>query len=259
MDSAFFWISKLAWFFVAPENLLVLLVVIGTILLWKQRIKAAKRLFTFLSLIVLIIGLFPVGEWLLYPLESKYKANPKLEQVDGIIVLSGSIDATRSAMWQQTVVNDNAERILASLALVQKYPNAKLVYTGGSGKLSNQKHKGADAALKLYKEHGLNTTKMIFEREARNTSENVIFTKKLVNPKKNEKWLLITTGWHMPRSVGIFCKSDWAVIPYPVDFRSQPEKLFRIEWSFSGHLRNLSIGIKEWLGRFAYSITGKSC
>lgn len=259
MDNAFFWISKLAWFLVAPQNLLVLLLIIGTILLWKQRIKPAKRVFTFLSLIVLIIGLFPVGEWLLYPLESKYKVNPELEQVDGIIVLSGSIDATRSAMWQQTVVNGSAERVLASLALVKKYPNAKLVYTGGSGKLTDQKHKAADAALELYKEHGLDTSKIIFEREARNTSENVIFTKKLVNPTKDEKWLLVTTAWHMPRSVAIFCKSEWPVIPYPVDFRTKPEKLLRISWSFSGHLSNLNIGVKEWLGRFAYSITGKSC
>ncbi len=257
MDSVFFWVSKLTWFLVAPDNLLVLLLFIGSILLWKQRIKTAKWFFTLLSLLVLVIGLFPVGEWLLYPLESKYKANPELEQVDGIIVLGGALDASRSAMWQQTVVNGNAERVLASMALMKKFPNAKLIYTGGSASLTNQQYKGADAALQFYKEHGLDTTKIIFERES--PSENVIFTKNLVNPAKDEKWLLITSARHMPRSVAIFCKSEWAVIPYPVDFRTKPKKLFRIDWSFGGHLRNLSIGIKEWLGRIAYSVMGKSC
>ena len=259
MDSVFFWVSKLTWFLVEPDNLLVLLLFIGSILLWKQRIKTAKWFFTLLSLLVLVIGLFPVGEWLLYPLESKFKANPELEQVDGIIVLSGGLDPTLSAMWQQTVVNNSAERVLASLVLMKKFPNAQLVYTGGSGRLTNQQYKAADAALQFYKEHGLDTTRIIFERESRNTSENVIFTKKLVNPAKDEKWLLITTAWHMPRSVAIFCKSEWSVIPYPVDYRTKPKKLFRIDWSFGGHLRNLSIGIKEWLGRVAYSVMGKSC
>lgn len=259
MDNLFFWVSKLTWFLVAPGNLLVLFLLIGSTLLWKQRIKTAKRFFSFLSLLVLVVGLFPVGEWLLYPLESKYKANPELEQVDGIIVLGGAVDASRSAMWQQTVVNDSAERVLASLVLMKKFPNAKLVYTGGSGRLANSQYKSADAALQFYKEHDLDIAKIIFERESRNTSENVIFAKKLVNPVKDEKWLLITTAWHMPRSVAIFCKSEWSVIPYLVDFRTKPKELFRIDWSFGGHLRNLSIGIKEWLGRIAYFVMGKSC
>lgn len=257
MDSVFFWVSKFTWFLIAPANLLVLLLFIGSILLWKQRIQIAKRFFTFLCLLVLVIGLFPVGEWLLYPLESKYKANPELEQVDGVIVLGGALDATLSAIWQQTVVNGNAERVLASLVLMKKFPNAKLVYIGGSGSLTNQQFKEADAALQFYKEHGLNTAKIIFERESRNTSENAIFTKKLINPAKDEKWLLITSARHMPRSVAIFCKSEWSVIPYPVDFRTKPKKLFRIAWSFGGHLMNLSIGIKEWLGRVAYSFMGE--
>lgn len=261
MDSLFFWVSKLMWFFISPTNLLILLLFVASVLLWKNKIKQAKRLFIILSGIVLVIGLFPVGEWLLYPLESKYKANPKpkLEQVDGIIVLGGSIDVTRSTMWQQTVTNDSAERLLASLQLIKKYPNAKLVYTGGSGSLTNQKNKGADIAMQFYKEHGLDVEKMIFERDSRNTSENVIFTKNLVKPQESEKWLLVTSARHMPRSMAIFCKSRWSVVPYPVDFRTKAEELLRIDWNFNAHLMNLNIGIKEWVGRLAYSIMGRSC
>jgi len=259
MDSLFFWVSKIAWFFIAPDSLLVLLIIIGTWLFWKQKIKWAKRVFTFLSICLLLITIFPVGEWILYPLESKYKANPELNQVDGIIVLSGSINPIRSAIWKQTVLNNSAERIFTSISLSKKYPNAKLVFTGGSGSIFNQTHKHADAAATFYKTQGLDVSKIIFERESRNTTENIILSKVLVNPQKGEKWVLITTGWHMPRSVGIFCKADWHVIPYPVDFRTNPEQLFRFSWGFARHLNDLKIGIKEWIGYITYSLSGKSC
>lgn len=259
MDTLFFWISKLAWLFIAPDSLFVLLFVFGTLLLWKNKLKWSKRIFTFLCAIVLFIGFFPIGDWILYPLESKYKVNPELKHVDGIIVLSGAINPERTRLWNQTVINDSSERLFAFIALSKKYPEARLVYTGGSGDITNQHDKHADVAARLFREQGLDTTKIAFESESRNTSESSILTKKIVNPQKDEKWVLITTAWHMPRSIGIFCKADWLVIPYPVDFRTKPDKLFRIEWSFSGHLSQLKIGIKEWLGVLVYSVTGKSC
>ncbi len=259
MDSIFFWISKLAWLLIAPDSFLILLVLFGTWLLWKQKLKWAKRIFTVLSLAVLIIGLFPVGEWLLYPLESKYRENPDLGDVDGIVVLSGAISPSRSFIWKQTILNNAAERIITSVVLSKKYPDAKLVFTGGSGSMIDKQHKHADAAKVFYQQQGLDTSKIIFESESRNTYENIILTKKLVKPKENEHWVVITTGWHMPRSMGIFCKAEWKVTPYPVDFRSKPESLFRIDWGFAGHLSNLTTGVKEWIGYISYSFTGKSC
>lgn len=259
MDNVFFWVSKITWFLISPTNWLIILLFIGTVLLWKQRIQAAKRFFTFICLFALVIGIFPIGEWLLFPLESEYKANPKLSQVDGIIVLGGAINSDLSDSWQQTIVNDNAERLLASLLLIKKFPNAKFIYTGGSGSLIDSQHKGADVAYEFYKEQGLNVDKMVFERESRNTSENVIYTKELVSPIKNKKWVLITSARHMPRAVDVFCKSNWSVIPYPVDFRTESKKHFRVNWSFGKHLMNLSIGMKEWIGRYVYSFVGKSC
>lgn len=259
MDTVFFWISKLAWLFIAPDSLLILLILIGTWLLWKQNQKWAKRIFTTVSIAVLIIGLFPVGEWLLYPLESKFKVNPDLGKVDGIIVLSGAISPSRSFTWKQIILNNSAERIITSVVLSKKYPNAKLVFTGGSGSMIDKQHKHADAAKLFYQEQGLDISKIIFESESRNTYENIILTKKLVNPKENEHWVVITTAWHMPRSIGIFCKANWKVTPYPVDFRSKPDNLFRIGWGFSGHLSNLTTGVKEWIGFVTYSLTGKSC
>jgi len=259
LDSLFFVFSKVAWFLISPDSLLLIWFLIGIVALWLDKVTLSKYLLIPLLTIFLLIAVFPVGNWLLYPLESKYAPNPSLDNVDGIIVLAGSEDAVMSAVWDQVVTGGAIERDLAFMALAKKYPDAKLVFTGGSGLLMDQEYKPADVAKQLFEEQGMNVANIIFERESRNTSENVVFTKRLVKPSVDENWILITTGWHMPRSMGIFCKAEWKVAPYPVDFRTNPDKLFQVGWDFSGHLNGLKLGIKEWVGLLVYRITGKAC
>ncbi|MCW8887708.1 MAG: YdcF family protein [Gammaproteobacteria bacterium] len=257
MDSLFFWISKLAWLFVAPDNVLLLMLTLGVILLWFGKLKWSKIVLSVVLLLMLFIALFPVGEWLLYPLESKYSRPELPKRIDGIIVLSGAENTKLSRSWGTIELNSAAERDISFIALSRRYPQAKLVFTGGSGSMIDQSTKGADIAKMLFLQQGLNIDQIIFERDSRNSYENVIFSHKLVQPHPDEKWLLITTAWHMPRSRGIFCKSHWDVIPYPVDYRTQRDNLFRVELDFSENLKLLVTGVKEWLGIVAYSLSGK--
>ena len=123
----------------------------------------------------------------------------------------------------------------------------------------DQQKKSADSARNFFTRHGLDASLIIFERDSRNTWENAVFSKKLVNPDLNEEWVLITTAWHMPRSVGVFCKVGWDVIPYPVDFHSEPDNIIRLDWDFAGHLNRLVFAVKEWVGIIAYQASGRSC
>lgn len=261
MDSLFFWFSKLAWLFISPDSLLLFCFALGLFLLWKKRFYGAKKIFTSLFIILLFIGFLPVGEWLLYPLEKRHPVNPTLENVDGIIMLGGTEEVLLSHFWQQNVLGGSAERYFAFIQLAKKHPNAKMLFTGGGGSMTEQdyNYKEADVAKQVFKQQGLNTSKILFERESRNTWENALFSKKRVQPKEGENWVLITTAWHMPRSVGIFCQVNWKVTPYPVDFTTHPNHLLRLSWSFPKHLGNLKTGIKEWIGIIAYQLTGKMC
>ncbi len=259
MDTLFFYLSKLLWLIISPDSLLLLLIILSLILFYIGKNKLAKKMLSITSGILLFIAFFPIGEWLLYPLESRFQTNPVLpEKIDGIIVLSGAEDAELSHVWGQVELGSAAERDLTFISLAQRHPQAKLVFTGGSGSLTKQQFKGADIAEQLFKQLGFNTDKILFERESRNTYENAIFSKKLIKPVKNENWILITTSWHMPRSVGIFCKEEWPVIPYPVDHQTNKNELFKINFSLAENLLGLKIAIKEWLGLFAYYISGKT-
>ncbi len=259
METVFFWLSKLAWSVIAPDSLLFLLVLASWLLLIRGATRWAKRVLGFTVASMLVLAWLPVGEWVLYPLEARFPANPPLPQrVDGIIVLGGAEDAVLSAAWEQVEVNDSGERFLASAALSRKYPQAKLVFTSGSGSLLSQKLKGANVARKLYEEQGLDVSRMIFESESRNTAENVSLSKALVKPAAGETWILVTSAFHMPRSVGIFCRAGWTVLAYPVDHRSLKGNLLRTDSGLVGNLGALSTGIREWIGLAAYYATGKT-
>jgi len=259
MDTLFFWISKLAWLVIAPDSLLLLLIVGACILLWRKKYRLARQLLGGIALVLFIVGLFPVGQWVFYPLETRFSTDPPLpESVTGIVVLGGAEDALRSAFWKQVEVNDCAERLLSFLTLAKQYPQAKLVFTGGSGSLLDQEFKGASVAEMLLQEHGMDLSRLILEDQSRNTYENAVCSRALVKPSPAEKWILITTAWHMPRSVGIFRKLGWPVIPYPVDHWTDPDSFLEVGLDLAGHLRELKLATKEWVGLLSYYISGKT-
>ena len=259
MDTLFFYISKIIWLLVSPDSLLLILIIFSLILLYFGKVTLAKNILATSTFLLLIVALFPIGEWLLYPLESRFQTNPDLPyKIDGIVVLSGSENSELSNVWNQVEVGSATERDLAFLHLARQYPKAKLVFTGGTGSLTKQQYKGADVAKKLFEQQNFDIKRIIFERKSRNTYENAIYSKKLVKPLTNENWILITTGWHLPRSIGIFCKAEWPVIPYPVDHQTNKNNLFRVDYNLSSNLDLLKTGIKEWLGLFAYYLSGKT-
>jgi uncharacterized SAM-binding protein YcdF (DUF218 family) len=155
-------------------------------------------------------------------------------------------------------LNHRSERFFAFIHLMKKYPRAKHVFSGGTGSMLRQGYKGAEVAKRLFSEQGLDIDNIIFESQSKNTFENGVFTKKLLDPKSGERWILITSASHLPRAVGIFSKIGWKVIPYPVDHYTNPETLFRPTCNFSGNLDQFKWALREWLGLTAYYITGRT-
>lgn len=257
MDSIFFWLSKTVWGLASPASLLVLSVSALWLLLKFAAYRAARCLAGLLALSSLLIALFPVGEWLLYPLESRFTGKLP-EHVDGIIVLGGSIDPAKSAAWDQVEVFASVEREFNFLELARRYPQAKLAFTGGTGSLAYQDYKEADWTKKLFERQGMDLARVNFEDRSRNTYENAVFSRQLLAPRPGESWLLITTAWHMPRALGVFCKAGFPVTAYPVDHWTMRGNLLRVEWDFSSNLMELNFAVKEWLGLLVYRLTGKT-
>src|SRR5258708_5787405 len=177
---------------------------------------------------------------------------------DGIIVLGASIDADISAARGIPVVRSAPDRIVAAAALAHRYPNARIVFSGGSANLLANDAREADYAGAIFESLGIAKSRLIMERRSRNTQENAEFSKALVAPKDGERWLLVTSAFHMPRSIGLFRKAGFAVEPYPVDWRvGGREDFFSFADIGVDGLSRMDVAVREWIGLVAYRLTGK--
>ena len=255
----FFFLSKTIGKMLLPTNFLIGIGVIGALLLATRFASLGRRLMVVSVLMLAVCGFSPLGSWLLYPLESRFPPwDAARGAPDGIIILGGSIDADLSVAHGGAVVRSEADRIIAAAVLARQYPNARILFTGGSANLLSNDAKEADYAGALFESLGVAKARLTMERRSRNTQENVDFSKAMVAPKSGERWLLVTSAFHMPRSVGLFRKAGFAVEPYPVNWRvgGKSDLLAFFPVADDG-LGRTEIALREWMGLIAYRASGK--
>ena len=98
----------------------------------------------------------------------------------------------------------------------------------------------------------MDTQRIIFENTSRNTYENILFSKNIVNPTKNENWLLITSAFHMKRAILVGKRHEWNFIPYAVDFKTSKKIKFKPSFNLLSNLSSFQKASHEWLGLLSY-------
>jgi uncharacterized SAM-binding protein YcdF (DUF218 family) len=254
-----FGLSKIFGFFALPSNLLIVLALLG-ILLMRTRFRGfGQGLVMGAVLLLLVVGIAPVGNALMLPLEERFpKWDPKGGSPHGIVVLGGAISPDVSAARNDVALNEAAERMTAVAKLARDHPSARIVFTGGSGRLFGGATE-ADFVPGLFESFGIARDRIVLENRARNTVENAVFTKELAQPKPAERWLLVTSAHHMPRSVGIFRKAGFPVEAHPVDFRTRgAADLTGPFGSLAAGLARTDTAMHEWAGLIVYWLTGRT-
>lgn len=257
----FFIASKIIWFLISPLSFIVLLLCIGGCLRLFKKGKVVGRFLITASFILLIIcSLVPIGYNAFVFLERQTsQINAKdlnVSDIGGIIVLGGCMDAGLTDLYGTPQFNGSCERLVEGIRLHNAFPDVPFIYTGGSGAVTNQAYKGADAAKDLLVALGEDTHSIMFERESRNTYENMLYSRKMLEISPVKPWLLVTSSYHMPRAMNVFCHGKWPVIPYPTDFKTNKEYGFRFLHPLS-NINSLADAMKEVVGIMAYGRTGK--
>ena len=256
----FFVLSKTLGVMLLPTNFLIGVGLFGAILLATRFTSLGRKLLIASVVLLAICGFSPLGKLVLYPLESRFPPwDAARGAPDGIVVLGGSIDPDLSAAHGLPVFKGAVDRVIAVAALAHRYPNARIIFSGGSGNLISGDAREADYASAVFESLGVPKQHLTMERRSRNTQENAEFSKAIAAPKSGERWLLVTSAYHMPRSVGLFRKAGFAVEPYPVDWRvgGRADILTLSSLSSEG-LDRVDTGIREWMGLAAYWISGKT-
>jgi uncharacterized SAM-binding protein YcdF (DUF218 family) len=256
----FYVLSKTLGIMLLPTNFLIGVGLLGAILLATRFASLGRKLLIASVALLAICGFSPLGKLLLYPLESRFPSWDAAQGApDGIIVLGGSIDPDLSLTHGATVVRSAADRIIAAAALAHRYPNARVIFSGGNPNLVSNDAREADFAGAIFESLGTSKARLIMERRSRNTQENAEFSKALASPKRGERWLLVTSAFHMPRSIGVFRRAGFNVEPYPVDWRvGEGADLLTFSTVALEGLGRTDIGIREWMGLLAYRISGKT-
>jgi uncharacterized SAM-binding protein YcdF (DUF218 family) len=253
-------LSKLLNLLAQPLNSVLALLLLSLLLQRLRRRPAAKTVRA-ATLLLVLLGFQALPDTLLSRLEGQYPelaVDANLQRFTGVVVLGGALDSGRISQHHlQPLLNDSAERMTAAVSLWQRRPALRLVFTGGEGEWRGSGPTEAERASRFFSSMGVPMAALTLESRSRNTYENAILTGQLPGVDVKQPWLLVTSAWHMPRSMATFEKAGWNVTAYPVDFRTGGNS----PWSHY----DLRLGaeqwellLHEWLGLVAYRISGRT-
>jgi uncharacterized SAM-binding protein YcdF (DUF218 family) len=207
-----------------------------------------------------VCGLTPVSEALIMPLENRFP-RPDLTRggpIAGIIILGGAEDARANPPRELAGLNEAAERMTEAVALARRFPEARIVFTGGTAAVLTAELPEAATMGRLLEALGVARERTMLEERSRDTYENALFTKRLINPAPGQRWLLITSGWHMPRAMGCFRQAGFPVEPWPVDYRTSGRLELVFNAAIPDGLRRLDFIMKEYVGLVVYYLAGRT-
>lgn len=258
-------ISRVSWFFLQPSNLIVFLLIIsslGVIYLNTGSKRYKLCIMTNLTTILILgtISFTNFASWIMWPLEarfSEYRHLDTQEKYSGIILLAGSERTIISTYVDQPTFSNAGERLYQTVSAAKIFPNLPIIHSGGTKRRPNEWSEN-EVAKVFFIDNQIDLKRVRFDEKSYNTYSNAKESKKLFEDHENEKWLLITSAFHMPRAVGAFQKVGINIHPYPVDYRTPLKYYTFFRLSMSENFRIFDLAIHEYLGLIAYYFTGRS-
>jgi len=213
------------------------------------------------ALVVLVLMAWkPLPEAIIRELESRYSEltpDAKLQGYVGMVVLGGGLESGRAQLAHvQPMLNDAAERMTGTVAALRYNPTLQVLFTGGEGSLMGIGQTEAERAKLFFDSLGVPATQVQYESASRNTYENAVLSAQLPGVDPTQRWLLVTSAWHMPRSMATFQKAGWNVTAYPVDFRTGDSSNW-LDFSMAGGAAQWQLALHELVGLLAYKLAGR--
>jgi len=247
----FFILSKIVGALLKPIFWILLCLLLA---LWKN--KWRKKLLIASVLMVFIFGSKYLVNQTLTTYEYPIKYLDKNDTFDCAVVLGGySRNRLKNGRLE---LNEAGDRLITALDLLRTGKVKRIILSGGDGSLYETRIDEANEVLVYLNEVGYDTAKITVEPNSKNTYENAVNSVALLKP--NEKVILITSAYHMQRSMGCFKKQGLSPTPFPVDYlvdgsnKISPESILIPDGMA---FKKWEVLIKEWVGILAYKASGK--
>lgn len=260
MSAAMFVVSKILSFATQPLSWVVALLLLGLLCMPRRR-KWGLRLCWAALGVLLLQGWQPLPDALMRHLEAQYPGpGPagNLQPYAGVVLLGGALES--GLIWQahgQIALNSAAERMTVPIALLRQYPHLRVLFTGGQGELFATGLSEAERAKLFFDSMGVPPQRVIYESASHTTYENAILSAKVPGVDPTQRWLLLTSAFHMPRAMALFRKAGWNVTPYPVDYRTGKETPWN-NYSLELGAQKWHLVLHELAGLLAYRLAGRA-
>jgi len=209
----YFIFSKLLLILILPFSWF-LAFFIAALVVKKQHLK---RRFLIISVVIMLLFSSPVlfsvfaHYWDIKPVPLK-----KTGAYSCAIVLGGfsGEDANGNGFF-----NTSADRFIEGLKLFTTGKVTHILISSGNGNLIHDNFAEADWVKTQLKQFNVPDSSVLIENRSRNTIENAAFSKILLNKNHLQPpYILVTSAFHMRRSLNIFKKTNLDVIPYPCNY-----------------------------------------
>ena len=267
MDSIFFVLSKATHLLIEPLNWLMILIALALLFILLRKYHLVRRVLGIARCVGFFIGYMPTSQFAMRILEDAVPqtllTSEQFGQLGGILILGGSIEGGPIMRDRGEVsIGSSAERVTKALQLLREHPELPFIFSGYSRHVLPQGLSEADAFKLLLQEQGLGARPGFYENQSRNTYENMVYSKKIIDATTEKEgslikpWLLITSASHMLRSVQVANQQRLLVVPLSVDYQtSKQTSWYRFDLVEGGDQWNRLN--HELVGMAAYWITGK--
>lgn len=245
----FFFLSKVLRFLLTPVSWILLLCVLAV---WKKR---ATHWYLLLGSMLFFTNPY-IPEQLLKAWE--YDPVDISDRHFSVAIVLTGMTKTSIQIPGQMQFSDGADRLLETLKLYKKGQVDKILISGGSGSLTHPEWTESPSLAQFAMEMGIPSHDIIIESQSRNTNENALFSAEMIqsNPELHGEILLVTSAFHMRRSIGCFKKRQVTFTPYPVDYYIGEEVAYDSFIPSSDALEHWERLISEWIGYLMYRIMG---
>ncbi|MEI2300077.1 YdcF family protein [Ensifer sp. MJa1] len=254
-----FLVSKIFWLVAQPLSLSFLAALAG-LMAMAAGLRRIGVLFSGLGALTLFVTLFTAaGPYALQTLEDRFPRPAAPASLACIIVLGGAFENEVMAGRGGMEFNQAADRFIETVVLAKRYPEARILVSGGDGSFSGAYAGDADASRGFLAAFGVSDERLIREEESRTTFENARNTKAILAENGLSNCALVTSAFHMPRSVGLFRALDIPIIPWPTDYRTSGN--IGLGFDFTQPSLNAQLtttAVREWIGLLAYYLSGRT-
>lgn len=243
------------WWLIQPSHLMLWGLTLGALLSLRPRWRRGARRLSAVSLLALFLGAFtPASDWLIRPLEQRFPLPPADAPAPcGLIVLAGAEQVALSMTHGSPHLNGFADRLTTFITLAHRYPDARLVHSG-QGEPRGAASQSTVARWIL--QAALPERDVLYENRSRDTQGSADEVAAMIDGDESCRWWLITSAFHMPRSMGAFNAAGVPVTAYPTDYRTGTRGFVLPQ--AARELGQLDWAAHEWVGLLWYRLRGDS-